>query len=43
MQTRKLGRTNLDVSVIGLGPEHLVGKPYSQVFLSSEKPASQSK
>jgi predicted aldo/keto reductase-like oxidoreductase len=31
MQYRKLGTTGLDVSIIGIGPEHLVRKPYSQV------------
>ena len=31
MQYRKLGNTGMDVSVIGLGPEYLVGKPYAQV------------
>lgn len=31
MEYRKLGRTGMSASVIGLGPEHLDGKPYAVV------------
>lgn len=31
MQFRKLGKTGMQASVIGLGAEHLVGKPYEMV------------